>query len=156
MAFRLAFFLKSAANHFKGSSSLNYATAATSKLKAVSPRQLKETVTKSRKGDFVPVCVALGMIGLSTSFGAYTAMQQLRRAPNVHVKKSRRETLPEIEEPEHVIEEADKFINKSLFRKVAHIQDFASRRVIPDPRPDIYTKKPCVETLKTIGVDPKP
>ncbi|MCD7458147.1 hypothetical protein HAX54_037412 [Datura stramonium] len=34
--------------------------------------------------------------------GLHTVMQQLRRAPNVHVKKSRRETLPEIVEPEHV------------------------------------------------------
>ncbi|PHT29307.1 hypothetical protein CQW23_31109 [Capsicum baccatum] len=117
MAFRSASYLKSAVNHFKGSSSLNYATAATSKLKPFSPLQLKEAVPKSRKGDFVPVCVALGMIGLSTSFGVHTAMQQLRRSPNVHVKKSRRETLPEIVEPEHVAQETDKFINKSLFRK---------------------------------------
>lgn len=86
----------------------------------------------------MPVCVALGMIGLSTSFGVHTAMQQLRRSPNVHVKKSRRETLPEIVEPEHVAQETDKFINKSLFRKVAHIQDVVSRRA--NPRVDIYTK----------------
>lgn len=88
----------------------------------------------------MPVCVALGMIGLSTSFGIHTAMQQLRRGPNVHVKKTRRETLPEIVEPENVAEEAEKFVNKSLFRKVAHIQDIDSRRVIPDPRGNIYTK----------------
>ncbi|KAJ8553529.1 hypothetical protein K7X08_024207 [Anisodus acutangulus] len=155
MAFRSVSYLKSSVNHLKGnSSSLNYATAATSKLKAASPLQLKETVRKSRKGDFVPVCVALGMIGLSMSFGLHTAIQQLRRAPNVHVKKSRRETLPEIVEPEYVAEEAEKFVNKSLFRKVAHIQDHASRLVIPDTRGDVYTKKPGVETLKTIGVDP--
>lgn len=89
----------------------------------------------------MPVCVALGMIGLSASFGLHTAMHQLRRAPNVHVKKSRRETLPEIVEPEHVAEDADKFISKSLFRKVAHIQDFSTSRVIPDPaRGYVYTK----------------
>ncbi|XP_055828155.1 uncharacterized protein LOC129896319 [Solanum dulcamara] len=156
MAFRSVSSLKSTVNQLKGrSSSLNYATAAMSKLKAASPLQLKEIVPKSRKGDFVPVCVAIGMIGLSTSFGIHTAMQQLRRSPNVFVKKSRRKTLPEIVEPEHVAKEAQKFDNKSLFRKVAHIQDFASKRVIPDTRGDIYTKKPGVETLKTIGVDPK-
>ncbi|KAL3343431.1 hypothetical protein AABB24_027121 [Solanum stoloniferum] len=138
MAFRSLSGLKSTMNHLKGSSSLNYATAATSKLK---PASLKQIVPKSRKGDFVPVCMAVGMIGLSTSFGIHTAMQQLRRAPNVHVKKSRRETVPEIVEPEHVAEEAEKFVNKSLFRKVARTGD-------------IYTKKPAVETLKTIGVDP--
>ncbi|MCD7458471.1 hypothetical protein HAX54_038346 [Datura stramonium] len=148
MAFRSASCLKSTVNHLKGSSSLNYATAATSKLKAASPLQLKGTVPKSRKGDMVPVCMALGMIGLSTSLGLHTVMQQLRRAPNVHVKKSRRETLPEIVEPEHVAEDAEKFVNKSLFRKAAHIQDFASRRVIPDPRADIYTKYADVLSLQ--------
>ncbi|XP_009624564.1 uncharacterized protein LOC107769190 isoform X2 [Nicotiana tabacum] len=157
MAFRSATYLKSIVSHLlKGSSSVNYATAATSRFKGASPPvQLKATVPKSKKGDFVPVCVALGMIGLSASFGLHTAMHQLRRAPNVHVKKSRRETLPEIVEPEHVAEDADKFINKSLFRKVAHIQDFSTSRVIPDPaHGDVYTKKPGVVTLKTVGVDP--
>nr|XP_004235858.1 uncharacterized protein LOC101246122 [Solanum lycopersicum] len=148
MAFRSVSSLKSTVNHLnRRCSSLNYATSATSKLKGASPLHLKEIVPKSRKGDLVPVCMAVGMIGLSTSFGIHTAMQQLRRAPNVHVKKSRRETLPEIVEPEDVAEEAEKFVNKSLFRKVAHASTSSTRG-------HIYTKKPGVETLKTIGVDP--
>lgn len=85
------------------------------------------------KGDFVPVYVALGLIALSVGFGFQTAMHQLKRAPNVSVKKSRRETIPEVTEPEEVVDEADKFIKKSFFRKVAHVQEFDHQSVIPDP-----------------------
>ncbi|KAI8529307.1 hypothetical protein RHMOL_Rhmol12G0215200 [Rhododendron molle] len=74
------------------------------------------------KGDFVPMYVALGLIGLSATLGLYTAMHQLSHAPNVRVRKSLRETIPEVVVPELTVEEGDKFIKKSWFRKLAHIQ----------------------------------
>ncbi|KAK3015745.1 hypothetical protein RJ639_007872 [Escallonia herrerae] len=100
---------------------------------------------------------ALGMIVVSTSLGLYTAFHQLRSSPNVHVRKSRRETLPEAEEPEHVVDEAEKFITKSFFRKVAHVQDMDHRdRFILDPsHRDTLASKLHTETLKSVGVDPK-
>ncbi|KAK2974143.1 hypothetical protein RJ640_021434 [Escallonia rubra] len=109
------------------------------------------------KGDLVPVCVAVGMIVVSTSLGLYTAMHQLRRAPDVLVRKSRRKTLPEVVEPEHVVDQTKKFITKSFFRKVGHVQDTDLRnRFIPDPsHRDIHASKLHTETLKSVGVDPK-
>lgn len=71
----------------------------------------------------MPVCMALGMIALSTSIGLYTAFKELRHAPDVHLKKSRRETIPEVVEPDHVLQESENFIKKSFFRKLAHIED---------------------------------
>ncbi|KAI3455196.1 hypothetical protein Pfo_011859 [Paulownia fortunei] len=143
MAFRTAAYWKSMVNGLRGSSS--FTTSASPKLKPLP------------KGDFVPVFVAIGMIALSASFGLYTALHQLGRAPNVYLKKSRRETIPEVVEPEHVAEEAEKFVKQSFFRKVAHIQDFDRQEVMPDPiRGDIFTRPVRVETLKDIGVDPKP
>ncbi|XP_049396504.1 uncharacterized protein LOC125860563 [Solanum stenotomum] len=107
------------------------------------------------KGDFVPVYVALGLIALSVGFGLQTAMHQLKRAPNVSVKKSRRETIPEVTEPEEVVDEADKFIKKSFFRKVAHVQDFDNQSVMHDPiRGDALAREPHAVTLKSVGVDP--
>lgn len=89
----------------------------------------------------MPVFVAVGMIAVSVSFGAYTAWHQLGHAPNVFVKKSRRETIPEVVEPEHVAEEAEKFVKKSFFRKVAHIQDLDRQEVMPDPiRGDVFNR----------------
>lgn len=86
------------------------------------------------RGDYVPVYVALGLIVLSTSFGLYTAKQQLAYAPNVLVDKKKRETIPEVVDPDWAISEAERFINKSIFRKVAHLQDFdAVRAGISDP-----------------------
>ncbi|KAI9114396.1 hypothetical protein K1719_014624 [Acacia pycnantha] len=109
------------------------------------------------KGDYVPVYVAIGMIALSAGFGLHTAWHQLRTSPTVRVKKQRRETLPEVVEPEHVAEESDKFIRGSFFRKVAHIQDkkYPEKQVMPDPiRNDAFAVPAKIETLKSVGVDP--
>ncbi|KAK6153854.1 hypothetical protein DH2020_013493 [Rehmannia glutinosa] len=150
------------ANGLRGSS--NFTTCASPKLKAYTPTAdhlLHESPggikSKLPKGDLVPVCVALGMIALSTSFGVYTALHQLGRAPNVFVKKSRRETIPEVVEPERTVEQAERFVKQSFFRKVAHIQDSDRQEIMPNPiRGDVFTRPLHVETLKDIGVDPKP
>ncbi|XP_068666600.1 uncharacterized protein [Aristolochia californica] len=105
------------------------------------------------RGDFVPVYVALGMIALSVSLGLLTAKHQLLYAPNVYVKKKRRKTVPEVVEPDSVVDEAERFIHKSLFRRLAHVQEFD--RVLDDPirgYPLVVPEK--VESLKTVGVDP--
>ncbi|KAL5564740.1 hypothetical protein UlMin_027904 [Ulmus minor] len=109
------------------------------------------------KGDYVPVCMAVGMIGLSVSLGLYTAMHQLAHSPNVFVKKVRREKLPEVLEPEHVVEDAEKFLKKSLFRKIGHIEEPHKKDyAIGDPsRVEILGHTPPrVETLKSVGLDP--
>ncbi|KAK4436722.1 hypothetical protein Salat_0006100 [Sesamum alatum] len=159
MAFRNAGYWKSMVNRLQGSSS--FATSTSPKLKAYahtadhylpSPGGIK---SKLPKGDFVPVFVAVGMIALQVSFGAYTIYHQLRRNPQVYLKKSRRETVPEVMEPEQVAEEAEKFVKQSFFRKVAHIQDFDRQEVMSDPiRGDVFTRPVRYETLKHSGVDP--
>lgn len=118
-------------------------------------RSLREQLFPKGKpvGDYVPVYVALGMISLSVTLGLLTAKQQLMHAPDVRVKKSRRETLPEVVEPEHVAHESEEFIKKSLFRKVAHIQEF--KAPVSDPiHANPLAKEPRVESLKAIGVEP--
>ncbi|KAK9684382.1 hypothetical protein RND81_10G206000 [Saponaria officinalis] len=116
-------------------------------------RNLKQELLPKPKslGDYVPVYVALGMITLSLSLGLYTAKQELLHGPDVRVKKSRRETLPEVVEPDYVAREAEDFIKKSLFRKVAHVQEFETP--ISNPlRGDLLSKEPKVESLKTVGL----
>ncbi|XP_074315790.1 uncharacterized protein LOC141652028 [Silene latifolia] len=118
-------------------------------------RSLKEELLPKGKplGDYVPVYVALGMITLSVSLGLYTAKQELLHGPDVRVKKTRRETLPEVVEPEVVAREAEDYIKKSLFRKVAHVQEFETS--LPNPvRGHLLSKEPKVESLKTVGIDP--
>ncbi|KAG8388174.1 hypothetical protein BUALT_Bualt02G0098400 [Buddleja alternifolia] len=163
MAFRAASYWKSMGNGLRGSS--NFTTSTSPKLKSYaaptvshhfrqSPQPIKSA---SRKGDFVPMCVALGMIGLSAGFGLYTIYHHMGRNPSISLKKSRRETIPEVVEPEHVAKEAEKFVKQSFFRKVAHIQDFDRQEVMSDPiRGDAFTRAVRVETLKDVGVDPKP
>ncbi|KAG9447315.1 hypothetical protein H6P81_013443 [Aristolochia fimbriata] len=106
------------------------------------------------RGDFFPVYVALGMIALSVSLGVFTMRQQLLYSPSVSVRKKRRETLPEVVEPDAVAETADKFVHKSFFRKLASAQEFD--RVLEDPMrggdPMVAPKK--TESHKTVGIDP--
>lgn len=138
-------------------------TSTTPKMKAYAPAAdygyagHRQPERKQMKGDFVAVYVAVGMIALSTGLGLHTAWHQLRTSPTVRVKKQRRETLPEVVEPEHVAEETDKFIKGSFFRKVAHVQDKnnPAKHVIPDPiRSDAFASPAKIETLKSVGVDP--
>lgn len=112
----------------------------------------------SRAGDYVPVSMALGLIFLSVSFGLYTAKHQILYSPGVRVKKSRRETIPEVVEPEVVAHESEEFLTKSFFRKVAHVQDLdTGDTVIPKlAGKDTFAYRPRVETLRSVGVDPKP
>lgn len=82
--------------------------------------------------------VSAGMIALSASFGLYTVWHQLGEAPNVFLKKSRRESLPEVEEPDRVAADAERFIKQSFFRKIAHMQD-VDRQEVPI-RGDVFNR----------------
>ncbi|XP_062160642.1 uncharacterized protein LOC133867884 [Alnus glutinosa] len=105
------------------------------------------------KAEFTPIYVVLGLVAVAVSIGTHTAKQQLMHSPTVHVSKKRRESMPEVEDPDRVISSADKFVNKSFLRKVAHIQD--NKPTLPDPiRPDPFTSPRNAETLKSAGVDP--
>ncbi|CAA0827533.1 Unknown protein [Striga hermonthica] len=114
--------------------------------------------TKSKmRGEFMAVYVLLGFIALQMGFGVFTVFHQMARAPNVALKKSRRETIPEVVEPERVAEDGEKFIKQSFFRKIAHIQDFDRQEIMDDPiRGDVFARPVRVESLKDVGVEVKP
>ncbi|KFK25122.1 hypothetical protein AALP_AA8G068600 [Arabis alpina] len=131
----------------------SYATAAT-EYGGQRPTTATSTATK---GDFIPIYVSIGMISLSVSFGLYTAYLHLHENPSVRVKKKTREIVPEVEDPDRVLNEADRFANRSWFRKIAHVQEFDKQNgVMDDPiRKDQYAHKGRAVTLKDVGVDPK-
>ncbi|PIA56263.1 hypothetical protein AQUCO_00700537v1 [Aquilegia coerulea] len=119
-------------------------------------QQLNASATKANskwrglmRGQFVPVYVALGLIILQFSIGFHAVKQQLVHSPTVRVSKKRREIIPEVEDPDYVVDEASKFLNNSFFRKVAHVQEFADKDpAVPDSiRKDVYAKAPTAETL---------
>ena len=91
------------------------------------------------KFELAPLYVLLGMVGAGVIIGIHTVKQQLMHSPTVRVNKKRRVSLPEIEDPELIINNSDKFLNKSFLRKVAHIQD--RKPALPDPtRADPYAR----------------
>ncbi|XP_038877441.1 uncharacterized protein LOC120069725 [Benincasa hispida] len=162
---------RTAANGFRtaNKSPRTYTTATAPWMKSYAPaadfsrfdhhhRQQQSKPKASRAGDFVPVYVAIGMIALSVGLGLHTAKQQLAHSPSVSVRKKRRETIPEVVEPEHVAEETEKFFAKSFFRKVAHVQEvekFGDYKVPYDPLlGDAYAHGHRTETLKSVGIDP--
>lgn len=95
------------------------------------------------KGDFAafaPVMVVLGMILVAVSIGVHTAKQQLVYSPAVQVNKKRRESVPEVDDPDYVVDGADKFINKSMLRGVAQIQEYDNPTLSYLVRPNPYTR----------------
>ncbi|KAF8008873.1 hypothetical protein BT93_J0008 [Corymbia citriodora subsp. variegata] len=106
MAFRSRNLLRSLSSRLNQTA--GFTTSTTPKMRAhalpIDRSEFDQVKKRMKKGDFVPVCVALGMITLSTSLGLYTAMRELKDSPTVWVRKSRRETLPEVVEPGVVVE----------------------------------------------------
>ncbi|URD88237.1 hypothetical protein MUK42_26617 [Musa troglodytarum] len=88
---------------------------------------------RESKAEFTPIGVMLGLLLMALSIGAHTGRQQLVHSPGVRVSKKKRELTAEVEEPEHVAGEADRFVTKSFSRKVAHLQDFDAVRSDPSP-----------------------
>lgn len=83
--------------------------------------------------------IVCGMVGVALMFASHTAYQQLARSPTVHVNKKRRESLPEVYDPDRTIDSADKFINGSFFRKITNIQE--SNPTVHDPvHPNPFTR----------------
>ncbi|KZV14820.1 hypothetical protein F511_38275 [Dorcoceras hygrometricum] len=94
----------------------------------------------AKSGDFAPVWMVAGMVCIAGSIGIHTATQQLRRSPSVQVTKKMRESVPEVEIPDAVLGSAEKFIDRSFLRKVAHIQDDYKDQ--PDsPTQSIFTRQ---------------
>ncbi|WCJ36372.1 hypothetical protein M5689_017576 [Euphorbia peplus] len=158
--------LRHSLNHFKSMLKPNtatFTTATTPKTASYAPtanlhhHDHHQKTKKGVKGDFVPVFVAIGMIALSVSLGLFTIKHQISYCPNVRVKKKVREMVPEVEDPDKVVDEADKFLKKSLFRKIAHVQEFENGlSYMPNTvHGDAFAHKPHAETLKSVGVDPK-
>ncbi|KAF8694201.1 hypothetical protein HU200_038328 [Digitaria exilis] len=117
-----------------------------------SQRSAATAAARLPRGDYVPVYVALGLIAMSVTLGLSTAKQQLAHAPNVRVDKKKRETVPEVAAPDLAVDEGERFVGGSLFRKVAHVQDDRSLSAgVADPVAEYPTKKAV--TLKDVGVE---
>ncbi|KAK7366566.1 hypothetical protein VNO80_08559 [Phaseolus coccineus] len=105
------------------------------------------------KAEFAPVYIVGGFVCVAVAIGSHTAYQQLVRSPTVHVNKNRRETLPEVSDPDRTLNSATKFIDGSFLRKVSHIQE--NKATLNDTvHPNPFTRPRTVETLKTVGVEP--
>ncbi|KAJ8759351.1 hypothetical protein K2173_006871 [Erythroxylum novogranatense] len=109
----------------------------------------------SISGEFAPVYIVAGFVTVAVGMALHSMKQQLIHSPSVNLTKKRRGTMAEVEFPDTVVANSDKFINKSFLRKVAHIQD-PSQRTLQDPsRPNPFTKDRQAETLKSVGVNPR-
>ncbi|XP_014519544.1 uncharacterized protein LOC106776575 [Vigna radiata var. radiata] len=107
----------------------------------------------SVKAELAPVYIVGGMVCVALAIASHTGYQQLVRSPQVHVNKKRRETVPEVSDPDRTMNSAAKFIDGSFLRKVSHIQE--SKATLNDPvHPNPFTRPRTAETLKTVGVEP--
>ncbi|XP_031268075.1 uncharacterized protein LOC116126529 [Pistacia vera] len=156
MALRATGYWRSMLNRLGGNHP--FATSTTPKMKqfaqSAGSAQANQSYNKfAMTGEFAPVYMVLGMLVVALTIGTHTAKQQLAHCPNVSVSKKKRRSISEVEEPDHAVSSADRFVNKSFLRKVAHIQD--NKQNLPSPtRPNPFTSPRNVETLKTAGANP--
>lgn len=105
------------------------------------------------KAELAPVYMVCGMVAMAVAIGSHTAFQQLARSPTVHINKKRRESMPEVSDPDRTFNSATKFIDGSFLRKLSHIQD--NNPTLHDPsHPNPFTTPRTAHTLKTVGVHP--
>ena len=105
------------------------------------------------KGENVPVYMTVGAICLSVSLGILTGTRELLYAPNVIVNKRKRKEVVEVEEPDYVLQKSEKFIDKSIFRKLGtKLGSYSDMRraMFWDTNADINQKRQA-ETLKSVG-----
>ncbi|KAK3119049.1 hypothetical protein QOZ80_9BG0712840 [Eleusine coracana subsp. coracana] len=96
---------------------------------------------------YVPVCGALGAVAMSATLGLGTAALEVAHAPNVRLDKKKREAVPEVAAPDLAVDEAERFLRSSLFRRAARV-------VLGDAAaPGPVAEKKAV-TLKDAGVEP--
>ncbi|CAH8256039.1 unnamed protein product [Arabidopsis lyrata] len=146
MAFRITSQLRPVRNQFGGSRRLTTTVA----------DGAKQTYNKfSIMGEFAPVAIIGGFVGLAVLMAGHSIKQQLMHAPAISTRKNRRAAVAEVDDPENCVSSADKFINKSWLRKVGQIQD-KSKAILSDPtRPNPFTTPRNAETLNSVGVAPK-
>ncbi|XP_075516049.1 uncharacterized protein LOC142550888 [Primulina tabacum] len=136
---------------FQAAANRNLATSATAAGRASGNNSGFWRIAKS--GDFAPVWMVAGMVCVAGCIGIHTATQQLTRSPSVQVTKKMRESVPEVEIPDAVLGSAEKFIDRSFLRKVAHIQDNYKDQQ-DSPTQSIFTRSRDIESLKSVGVRP--
>ncbi|XP_068647263.1 uncharacterized protein [Aristolochia californica] len=103
-------------------------------------------------GEYAPIAMVLGLCAAAISMAVHTAKQQLLHHPGVNISKKRRESLAEADDPDKALSEANKFLNKSFLRRVAHIQD-RKEAIVPDSiHGDVFASEKKAETLKSVGV----
>ncbi|KAI3497653.1 hypothetical protein L2E82_13415 [Cichorium intybus] len=76
---------------------------------------------KSR-ADLFPIYILLGFTGGAVFLAVRSVTMQLFHHPGVQVNKTNRSMMPEVDSPDSALASGDKFISKSVLRKVAHIQ----------------------------------
>ncbi|GJN25459.1 hypothetical protein PR202_gb13288 [Eleusine coracana subsp. coracana] len=58
---------------------------------------------------------------MSATLGLGTAALEVAHAPNVRLDKKKREAVPEVAAPDLAVDEAERFLRSSLFRRAARV-----------------------------------
>ncbi|CAN0929157.1 hypothetical protein LINGRAHAP2_LOCUS36902 [Linum grandiflorum] len=73
-------------------------------------------------GEYAPVYIVMGFVTLAVGIGIHSVKQQLLHSPGVSLKKTRRGSMSEADNPDLATANAHDFLNKSFLRKVGRIQ----------------------------------
>lgn len=99
------------------------------------------------KGEYAPVYIVMGFVLAAIAMATHTAKQQLMHFPSISISKKKRETLREMDDPDNSIHSADKFINNSFLRKLAHIQNENPTSHNDPSQPNPFTRSVSIYLL---------
>ncbi|CAN1200186.1 hypothetical protein LINPERPRIM_LOCUS44197 [Linum perenne] len=77
----------------------------------------------SLTGEYAPVYIVMGFVSVAVGIGIHSLKQQLLHSPGVSLKKTRRGSMSEADDPNLATANAHNFLNKSFLRKIARLQD---------------------------------
>ncbi|KAL7603174.1 uncharacterized protein LOC128133432 [Lactuca sativa] len=112
------------------------------------------TAKLKSRADLFPIYILLGFTGGAVFLAVRSVTMQLFHHPGVQVNKTNRSMMPEVDSPDSALASGDKFISKSVLRKVAHIQK-RDDAVPMDGTANIYsTRFACIAINSSLHIHP--
>lgn len=89
------------------------------------------------QADMFPIYILAGFTGGAVFLAVRSVYQQVFHHPGVQFNKANRSMMPEVDDPDSTLASGDKFMSRSVLRKVAHIQK-RDDVVAMDHSPDVH------------------
>lgn len=92
-----------------------------------------------KKAKMVELYPMFGMLVVVLAVAVHTAYQNIVHSPGIKLSKKKRESLPEVDDPDATVHSSGNLINKSFLRKIGQIQHDGNPVMPNTSRPNPFT-----------------